>query len=59
MTIRYFAFVSHDRAREHAAKGWNARAISPGSHGEYSQVMVWEGEGEPPAREPKQREEAA
>lgn len=51
-----FRFVPHDRVDAYAKLGWIDRGPSPGHHGAHSNVMRWEGEGEPiePARSPEQ-----
>lgn len=46
--ITYLQMVPHDRICEFLAKGWEiADELHGTNHGEYSCLMVWNGEGEP------------
>jgi hypothetical protein len=48
MSEFFMRFVPHEKVASYEALGWIARDATPGSHGVYSRVMKWEGEGEPP-----------
>ena len=52
---RFFRYVPHSRAKAYEALGWIDKGPSPGSHGEYSRVMVWERDQTP--REPEKQKE--
>lgn len=45
--MTYLCYVTFDDVPEYEAKGWRVRSMLGGNHGNYSILMIWEGEGEP------------
>jgi hypothetical protein len=45
--ISHFRYVLHSRREAYEALGWTFAADLGPTHGEYSVLMKWSGEGEP------------
>ena len=47
--ITWLQYVTHDKVESYLALGWVVdNHFSEAHHGEYSQLLKWVGEGEPP-----------
>lgn len=45
--MTWLRYVLHADVPAYEAKGWRVHAQLGGNHGNYSILMIWEGEGEP------------
>jgi hypothetical protein len=59
MSTKWLQYVRHVDVAAYIAAGWVvANDLDDTHHGYYSQLLVWEGEGDPPKPKPEVREAA-
>ena len=45
--MTWLCYVTFDDVPAYEAKGWKVHGPLGGNHGNYSSLMIWEGDGEP------------